>query len=91
VLPCQKETPALQWLSSQLAGRFRAAFLREALADDAWLTQVDLDLMVFGDVPGFRPERRFARTARRSTWPGTPPPGSRNPSAWPPAGLSRTV
>lgn len=58
--PCQKETPALQWLSSQLAGRFRAAFLREALADDAWLTQVDLDLMVFGDVPGFRPERRFA-------------------------------
>jgi hypothetical protein len=69
------DQPAVQWLHERLASRTRAAFVRLPLADPECPTMNDLDIVAFGDVESFRPERLRA------------PDGTAVDLAWYPAGL----
>ncbi len=51
------DLPALQWARRQIAADARAAFLRTPIEDGLSAATFDLDLVVFGSVEGFRPER----------------------------------
>lgn len=51
---------ALDWVVERLSGSVRAVFLRTPVADRFCPTMQDLDLVVFGAVDGFRPERLWA-------------------------------
>lgn len=57
---CPRDSAALQWLHPQISGRMHAAFLRGPEADDRCQRSNDLDLVIFGDVASFMPERLFA-------------------------------
>jgi hypothetical protein len=67
--------PALRWIHDQLYGTTRAAFLRTPVRDPQCRAHFDLDLMVFGPVEGFLPERVHA------------PDGTPVDLAWYPQGL----
>jgi hypothetical protein len=69
------EMPALRWARERWADGTRAAFLRLPVADAHTPRCHDLDLMVFGPVASFRPERRVA------------PDGTPIDIAWYPAAL----
>jgi hypothetical protein len=72
---CPREQPALQWVQDQLAGRCSAAFLRRPDAGPHGAASQDLDLVAFGAVDGFRPQRLWA------------PDGTPVDLAWYPAAL----
>jgi hypothetical protein len=50
----------LDWALERVSPRARAVFLRTPIADRFCPTMQDLDLVVFGTVDGFRPERLWA-------------------------------
>lgn len=54
------DLPALRWVRQSLGADARAAFLRTPIEDGLSAATFDLDLMVFADVEGFRPQRLWA-------------------------------